>query len=43
MLKVWKSWQGALDVADAYIEQIKADLSKFYDNPLERAFIESTY
>jgi hypothetical protein len=43
MLKVWKTWQGALGVADAYIEQIKEDLSAFYDDPLERAFIENTY
>lgn len=43
MLNAWKTWQGALGVADAYIEQIKEDLSLFYDDPLERAFIENTY
>ncbi len=43
MLKLWKTWQGALSVADEYIEQIKEDLSKLYDNPLERSLIENTY
>ncbi|MHC4855168.1 MAG: hypothetical protein ACYS72_02045 [Planctomycetota bacterium] len=43
MLQLWKTWQGALGVADTYIEQIKEDLSAFYDDPLERALIENTY
>ena len=43
MLKAWKSWQGALGIADGYIEQIKGDLSILYDNALERSFIENTY
>ncbi|MHC4963191.1 MAG: hypothetical protein ACYTGA_13910 [Planctomycetota bacterium] len=43
MLKAWKTWQGALGIADGYIEQIKEDLSTLYDNALERSFIESTY
>jgi len=43
MLKAWKKWQGALGIADEYIEQIKEDLKTLYDDPLERSLIENTY
>jgi hypothetical protein len=41
--KFWLQWQTPLGIAYKYVEQIKKDLAKFYDDPLKRVFIESTY
>ena len=43
MLESWTNWQTSLGVACSYIEQLKEDLAKLYDDPLKRMFIESTY
>jgi hypothetical protein len=39
----WLQWQTPLGIAYKYVEQIKKDLAKFYDDPLKRNFIETTY
>ena len=39
----WLQWQSPLGIAYNYIEQIKNDLMEFYDDPLKRTFIETTY
>jgi len=43
ILKVWSQWQTPLGVATAYIDGIKQDLIRFYDDPLMRTFIEASY
>lgn len=42
-LRFWLQWQTPLGVARDYMEQIKEDLAKFYDEPLKKMFIEATY
>ena len=43
LLKLWMRWQSPLGVAPAYTEQIEEELAKYYDEPLKRIFIETTY
>jgi len=43
LLRLWFRWQSPLGVAFTYTEQIEKDLAKFYDEPLKRVFIETTY
>ena len=43
ILTVWSHWQTPLGVAGAYVNKIKMDLGRFYDDPLKRMFIEATY
>ncbi len=43
MFKLWTKWQTSLGVAQEYLEKIKEDLAKLYDDPLERSLIETTY
>jgi hypothetical protein len=43
MLKLWLQRQSPLGIARTYIEQIEKDLAEYYDEPLKRIFIESTY
>ena len=43
MLNLWLRWQTSLGVAQDYVQQIKKDLSRFYDDPLKKIFIETTY
>jgi hypothetical protein len=43
ILMVWSQWQTPLGVAPAYTDRIKMDLVRFYDDPLKRMFIETTY
>jgi len=40
---VWTQWQTPLGVAPAYTTYITADLAQFYDDPLKRMFIETSY
>ena len=40
---LWFQWQTPLGIAYKYVEQIKKDLAKLYDDPLKRNFIEATY
>ena len=43
ILIAWSQWQTPLGVACAYTDKIKMDLSRFYDDPLKRMFIEASY
>jgi hypothetical protein len=43
ILKQWLRRQTPLGIACTYAEHIKEDLARFYDNPLKRIFIETTY
>jgi hypothetical protein len=43
ILKQWLRRQSSLGVARTYAEQIEKDLARFYDNPLKKIFIETTY
>jgi len=43
ILMVWSHRQTPLGVAGAYMHKIKMDLGRFYDDPLKRMFIETTY
>jgi len=43
ILMVWTQWQTPLGVAPAYTTYITADLAQFYDDPLKRMFIETSY
>jgi hypothetical protein len=36
-------WQGPLGIDERYSEHLKAELSEYYDDPLKRGLIESTY
>ena len=43
LLRLWLQQQTPLGVTPMYIGQIEEDLAKFYDEPLKRMFIETTY
>jgi len=43
ILTHWSQWQTPLGIACDYIDKIKKDLVRFYDDPLKRLFIEATY
>ena len=43
LLRHWLRWQTPLGVTPVYIGKIEADLARFYDEPLNRMFIEATY
>jgi hypothetical protein len=43
LLRLWLQRQTPLGVAPVYIGQIEEDLANFYDEPLKRVFIETTY
>lgn len=40
---LWLSRQTCLGVARQYIERLRADLGRYYEDPLKRTFIETTY
>jgi len=43
IFKLWMQWQTSLGVSCEYLEQLKSDLAIFYEKPLKRKFIETTY
>ncbi|MHC4461865.1 MAG: hypothetical protein ACYS30_10595 [Planctomycetota bacterium] len=43
MLKLWLQWQTPLGVSCDYVRQLEKDLANFYEKPLKRVFIETTY
>lgn len=43
ILKLWSQWQTPLGVSVKYVEHIKQDLTEYYEVPLKKRFIESTY
>ena len=43
IFKIWQGWQGPLGVSEQYIEHLKDELCKQYDDPLKRSMIEMNY
>ncbi|MHC4537739.1 MAG: hypothetical protein ACYS6K_27730 [Planctomycetota bacterium] len=43
LLRFWLQRQTPFGVACDYTEHIKEDLDEFYEDPLKRKFIETTY
>lgn len=43
MFALWLKRQTCLGIARHYLEQLREDLEKWYDDPLKRMFIEATY
>jgi len=43
MLSLWLQWQTPLGVSCAYVEHLKKELSGFYEIPLKKMFVETTY
>ena len=43
LLRLWLQRQTPFGVACTYTAQIKEDLGDFYEDPLKRTFIETTY
>jgi hypothetical protein len=43
VLRLWLQRQTPFGVACTYTAQIKEDLTEFYEDPLKRKFIETTY
>jgi hypothetical protein len=41
--KLWLQQDTRLGIAPDYAHQIEADLAAFYEHPLKRTFIETTY
>ena len=43
ILAAFTRWQSPLGVDEEYAEFVQDELSEYYDNPLKRALIESSY
>lgn len=43
MFALWLKRQTCLGIARHYLEQLREDLEKWYDDPLKKMFIEATY
>ncbi len=43
ILLVWQQLQGPLGIDDQYSQQVKDQLDDFFDDPLKRSLIETTY
>jgi hypothetical protein len=43
MFALWLERQTCLGVTRRYMQQLREDLAKWYDEPLRRMFIEATY
>lgn len=43
MFALWLARQTCLGVARQYIERLRADLGQYYEDPLKKTFIETTY
>ena len=43
MLSRYLPWQTPLGIASEYLIQLRQDLVAFYDDPLKRIFIETSY
>jgi len=41
--KLWLQQETRVGIASDYTQQIEADLAAFYEHPLKRKFIETTY
>ncbi|MCK5172098.1 MAG: hypothetical protein KAR47_01830 [Planctomycetes bacterium] len=43
ILQFWQSQEGPLGVDTNYTHQLRAQLDDFYDDPLKRSLIETSY
>ena len=43
ILQLWSKWHTPLGIANVYTVEIKEYLANFYDDPLKKMFIESSY
>ncbi|MHC5060434.1 MAG: hypothetical protein ACYTFK_05050 [Planctomycetota bacterium] len=43
VLQVWQRLQSPLGIDGQYSQQVKNQLSEFFDDPLKRSLIETTY
>ena len=43
IFKRWYKWRTCLGVSREYVEQLKNDLTVFYEEPLSRLFVEMSY
>ena len=43
ILKQYQRWQSPLGIDQNYLEDLKQQLSPFYDDPLKKSLIETTY
>ena len=43
ILEVWRSQKGPLGIDTQYIQQLKSQLDEYFDNPLKRSLIETSY
>ncbi len=43
ILRVWHSLQGPLGIDGQYSNQVKNQLDEYFDDPLKRGLIETTY
>jgi hypothetical protein len=43
MLKLWLQWQTELGISHDYLRMLRKDLAEFYEQPLKKMFIETTY
>ena len=43
ILRLWLQRQATFGITSTYATQIEADLAEFYEDPLKRKFIETTY
>ena len=41
--RLYSQWQNPLGLAKSYVNQIKDDLEAYYDNPLKRMLVETSY
>lgn len=43
ILQVWRGLQGPLGIDGQYSNQVKNQLDEYFDDPLKRGLIETTY
>jgi hypothetical protein len=43
ILRVWRNLQSPLGIDGQYSEQVKCQLDEYFDDPLKRGLIETTY
>ena len=41
--RLWQQWRTQLGVSQEYCKQLERDLDGFYDDPLKKKLIETTY
>ena len=43
ILKIWQNWETPLGVDDKYNLTVRKQLSEYFDDPLKKELIESSY